>query len=133
MPPEQAEVALWLRRAHNDWSAARTLFTPPKCAFEIVAFHCQQAVEKTLKAYLISRAVEIEKIHDLGRIVRRCMPLDAAFATLRDDVEPLTQYAVVARYPGLPVPTAKEVARALEVVERVWTFVTSRLPPEVIP
>jgi HEPN domain-containing protein len=133
MPPELAEVRAWLERARDDWNAARTLFDAASGGLQTVAFHCQQAAEKALKAYLVWRGAELERIHDLGRIVARCAAFDGEFEMLRHDVVPLTQYAVVSRYPGPPVPSLQEATRALAVVDRVWAFVTPRLPPEVVP
>jgi len=132
MRPEEAEVRRWVEYAHGDWSAARKLFASDNPELEIVAFHCQQAIEKLLKAYLVSRGIESGKIHDLGRLLQRCTRLDTAFADLRDDVDPLTQYAVVARYPGPPPPSVEAVRIALAVVETVWNVLRPRLPPEAV-
>jgi len=37
---------------------------------DAVCFHCQQAVEKLLKAYLISKNVEFGRIHDLETLLK---------------------------------------------------------------
>jgi HEPN domain-containing protein len=133
MLAEQAEVARWIRKAGHDWSAARKVFGPDCVELDIVAFHCQQAVEKLLKGYLASRRIEFEKVHDLGYLLDHCATADPELETLRDEVEPLTAYAVIFRYPGPAEPTRTEVEAALATVERVWDFVTKRLPPDVLP
>jgi len=133
MPPEAAQVRDWLLKARNDWSAARTLLAGARPETDIGAFHCQQAVEKLLKAFLLSRSVEFEKIHDLRRLVNQCAAADAEFDSLREEVRPLTAYAVACRYPGLPSVTAVEARQALVVVRRVWESVTKRLPPAAVP
>jgi HEPN domain-containing protein len=133
MPPEEKEVRRWLEKARNDWSAARKIFTPDCVELDTAAFHCQQAVEKTLKAYLVSQGINFEKVHDLGRLLDHCASADAEFESLRDAVEPLTLYAVAFRYPGPAEPARQDVESALRVVDGVWTFVTSRLRPEVLP
>ena len=86
-----------------------------------------------LKAYLVSQRTEFEKIHDLGRLLEYCAQADREFESLRNAVEPLTLYAVAFRYPGPAEPSQKEVEAALEVVDGLWTFVTARLPHEVVP
>jgi HEPN domain-containing protein len=84
MPPELAEVRRWLTKAGHDWSAVRKIFTPDCQETGVAAFHCQQAVEKTLKAYLVSRGVEFEKIHDLRRLLDYCVGVDQTFDSLRE-------------------------------------------------
>jgi HEPN domain-containing protein len=54
MPPEDAEIRRWLVKARHDWSAATKILSPDCQELDVAAFHCQQAVEKTLKAYLVS-------------------------------------------------------------------------------
>ena len=100
---------------------------------DIAAFHCQQAVEKLLKAYLFWQGVDFEKTHDLRALVLLCADKDPAFTTLEPEAAPLTHYAVRFRYPGPPDPTVDEVRHALAVVNEVRTFVLDRLPPECRP
>lgn len=133
MRPEDAEVRRWLVKAQHDRSAVEKVLTPDCRETDVAAFHCQQAVEKTLKAFLISRTVPFEKVHDLRRLLDHCSAVDAAFEGLRDSVEPLTVFAIAFRYPGPADPSVDEVERALQVVEQVWTFVVQRIEREIIP
>ena len=106
----------------------------PDCVeLDVVAFHCQQSIEKILKAFLVSRNVEFEKVHDLGYLLDQCASADGDFESLRESVEPLTLFAVTFRYPGPADPTRQDVESALHVVGRAWEFVTSRLPSAVLP
>ena len=133
MPPEIAEVRSWLQKAHNDWVSCKRILRPEPAATDTAGFHCQQAVEKTLKAYLLFADTPFEKTHDLGYLLELCEQADSSFASLRDKVEPLTLFAVAFRYPGSPEPRAEEVFEALVVVREVWEFVTFRVPPEALP
>jgi HEPN domain-containing protein len=45
----------------------------------IICFHCQQAVEKYLKGFLILYDVESERTHDLNLLCGLCKGIDAAF------------------------------------------------------
>ena len=123
----------WMLKAKSDLKIAEDELKTENPATDAVCFHCQQAVEKAFKAYLVAHAVEFERIHDLGRLAQRCARLDGAFDQLRDAVEPLTVYAVAFRYPGPDEPSRAHVEAALAVVAQVWTFVTERLPREVVP
>ena len=133
MQPEQDEVRRWLVKARHDWSVAEKILAADGEETDVAAFHCQQAVEKMLKAYLVSRQIEFEKVHDLGRLLDHCASGDAQFEFLRDDVEPLTSFSVAFRYPGPSDPSREDVESALRVVEQVWTLVQQLLPPDVLP
>ena len=51
-PPDDAEVADWLRRAADDRRTAELVL--PHGLYDIVGFHCQQEAEKRLKALLVA-------------------------------------------------------------------------------
>jgi HEPN domain-containing protein len=67
---------------------------------EIVAFHCQQAVEKYLKALLVQRQVEFPKTHDIAKLLDRVATVDLATAQSLRDADGLTPFGVEARYPS---------------------------------
>src|ERR671914_3009026 len=77
-----------LRLAADDLAAAKTLLDAESSAL-IVGFHCQQAVEKALKAVLAERGADFPYTHDVGLLIQLCE--DAATA-------------VQARYSGVQVP-----------------------------
>ncbi len=52
--------------------------------FETACYHCQQAAEKYLKAYLIYAEVEPPRIHDLTRLVAISKTVDRGFEMLDD-------------------------------------------------
>ncbi len=63
-----AVADLWLRRARDDLRVAR--FALEEGMLEQVTFHCQQALEKTMKAILIDHDgfPAVPKTHDLVRL-----------------------------------------------------------------
>jgi HEPN domain-containing protein len=133
MPPESAEVRRWLVKAQHDWSVARKIVHGGGPEYDVAAFHCQQAIEKMLKAFLVSRRTSFEKIHDLGRLLDYCAGCDQELEALRDGVEPMTIFAIAFRYPGPADPSAHDVSQALSVVQRVWSEVAARLNPDEVP
>lgn len=54
----------WLEKAQRDIKSAKIL-KEHDCGNDVVAFHCQQAVEKVLKAYLIVNGEGIVSGHSL--------------------------------------------------------------------
>jgi HEPN domain-containing protein len=67
---------------------------------ESVAFHCQQAAEKYLKAFLVWRGAEFPKTHSIGQLLDLLMPIAPELAKLIEDADMLTPFGVEIRYPG---------------------------------
>lgn len=133
MAPEEAEIRRWLEKARNDVQIAEMALAHLPPITDAGAFHCQQAVEKLLKAFLVSRECEFEKIHDLEVLAEQCAQYDAQFDVLRKRVDPLTLFAVRFRYPGPADPSVEQAQAALAVVREVWDFVVDRLPRDARP
>jgi len=133
MPPDTAEVRAWLEKARHDLRTAELALeqTPP--ITDTAGFHVQQAVEKTLKAYLVWSGREFERIHDLRALALACARCDDAFSAWIDRIAPLSAYAVRFRYPGLTDPSLENVRVALNLADEVWRFVTARLPADAVP
>ena len=133
MPPELEEVRQWLKKAYHDRRTAEVGLAQEPPITDTAAFHCQQAVEKLLKAFLVYHEHPFERIHDLRELAGRCSQYDAAFAKIEPIVDRLTPYAVRFRYPGPGDPKAAQIEQALKVAQEVWDFVLERLPPEAKP
>jgi len=58
----------WIFFADRDLKTAEMLIKDDDPFTNIIAFHCQQTVEKYLKAFLIEKDVPILKIHDLIKL-----------------------------------------------------------------
>ena len=132
MKDKAAEFASeWLEKARHDHLAAETLAAQMLPLTDTAAFHCQQAVEKSLKAFLTYHGIVFEKTHDVGRLCGICAQIDSSFAGMRERVIILSDYGVRFRYPGSADPTIDEVRSALAIVRDVWDFVLERLPPHL--
>ncbi len=61
-------VRNWLIKANNDIRIIQNEFSLPesKLVTDGICFHSQQAVEKFLKSYLISKNIEFSKTHNLN-------------------------------------------------------------------
>jgi HEPN domain-containing protein len=116
---EHAE--LLLRKARQDEFALEKLITDPASADEILGFHAQQAVEKTLKAVLILHDVRYPFIHDLKTLVDLLGKSKISFPQQLEEVRRLTPFATVFRYEYLPAEPRRALDRswALELVRHV--------------
>lgn len=70
----RAAVREWLDKAQSDWTTVEILTADERCPMETFCFHCQQYVEKLLKAFLTLHSVEAPKTHDLKRLVQLAAP-----------------------------------------------------------
>jgi len=133
MAPEDAEVRAWLVKAAHDRRMAQLAAGESPPLTDAAAFHCQQAAEKLLKAFLFRSGEPFEKVHDLGSLIDLCVKHDPSFSILRDRADTLTPFAVRFRYPGPGDPSAQQMKDAMKITDEVWAFVISRLPPQVRP
>ena len=134
MPPELELVQQWLQRAQSDLSVAQAAMDLQRPEAAAVCFHCQQAVEKCLKGFLVYQDTDFEWSHEIEYLINLCVGADKSFEQFRSSAGPLTEYAVRFRYPcEEPDPTIKQAQDALTVAQHVYQLVLDRLPPETHP
>ena len=137
MPPDPARVAEtreWLEKAALDLRGARIDLDAHPPLLEDTLFHCQQAVEKTLKAFLAWHDKPFRKTHSLEELGAACEAIDGTLRDVIDPAVPLTEFAWAFRYPGEhPTPTIEEARQGLSTAVRSVEGVVSRLPSEVVP
>ena len=124
------EVALrWITKAENDLKAVKQLLTFEDSPTDVISFHCQQSVEKYLKAYLTLVDVRVKKIHDLKTILYLCMEEDNDFKELdTEEIANLTFYAVEIRYPEDYIElTIDEAEELYKIARKVRDFARGKL------
>jgi HEPN domain-containing protein len=110
------EIWQWLRKAEHDLMAAAQVLELDSPLTDISVYHCQQAAEKALKAYLVQQDISFGKTHDLDELVATCETQDPSFPDLAEAAAILTPYAVVFRYPtGQPDPPLSTAMQAIEI------------------
>ena len=128
MPPDARakDVAAWLSRAHLDLRAAEVDLAARPPLVADAAFHCQQAVEKALKALLTHYDHLFRRTHDLGELALACLQYEPLLEPLLRESAPLTEYAWRFRYPGeVFEPDRHEIDDALRIAHRVVSGVRS--------
>ena len=97
---------------------------------EIIAFHCQQAVEKYLKALLVRRQVEFPKTHDIAKLLDQVATVNANIAESLRDADVLTPFGVEVRYPSeAPEVLQGGETEAIGIARRVRNAVMISLQP----
>src|SRR5437660_10269042 len=114
MPPDLNLVRQWLEKAAADLQTATLSEDARPSLAAVTCFHCQQATEKSLKAYLAFQDTDFPWTHDIGELLGLVLGENREFAVFRNKIEFLSLYAVTFRYPGTePDPTSEQATAAL--------------------
>ena len=125
-PKTESNHEAWLRIAREDLRSAKGLF--PLDLFSNVTINCQQAAEKSLKAYLVFKRQSIAKTHDLLRLLELCMAIDKNFERLFEAADHLNPFSVKFRYPTeFDIPDSADAERAIQQAQKIVTFVVRRI------
>jgi len=117
----------WFQKAEQDLRRAHHLLEwgDPSGS----AIHLQQAVEKFLKGYLLSKGWKLKRTHNLEALLNEALKHDPSLESYRAACRKISSYYVLERYP-LPVPTElteteiKESLRAAEeIIAQIKTLV----------
>jgi HEPN domain-containing protein len=99
-----------------------------------VLFHCQQAAENTLRAFLAWHDVWFSKTHIIKELGRLCVALDATLNVSIGRASSLMDYAWKFRYPGGgPLPSPEEAKEAIELARQLFEAVLVRLSDNCKP
>ncbi len=117
----------WIAKAEADWRIAnREIHVRRGASYDAICFHCQQCIEKYLKAFLQEHEHSIPKIHDLNQLLEYCLPYDGTLELHRDLLKDLTRYAIAFRYPGESA-TKEDARTALHHAKIARAFIHSKL------
>ena len=113
-------VAEWLRYANMDLDLAKYVFaTMHPAPLEIICYHCQQAAEKFLKATVIAFDEEVEKTHDLSKLLNVLEKFVDISVDMRQLAVLLTQFATKTRYPDTVSVDEDTTKLAISQAEKV--------------
>ncbi|MCZ7542586.1 MAG: HEPN domain-containing protein [Anaerolineae bacterium] len=90
-------MADWLRIAEKDWERAAWLLDQHDSG--LAGFCLQQAVEKFLKAFLISQGWELRRTHDLEALLDDVSAYETSLVSFRDVCQRITAFYFAERYP----------------------------------
>jgi len=92
-------VKEWFLRGERDIEDAGFLLENDR-ALENVSFHIHQALEKYLKGFLIYNGWELEKIHDLVKLLKEAIKFDDSFTEFTEFARTVTDFYFESRYPA---------------------------------
>ena len=96
--------------------------------YEDLCFDCEQAVEKSLKALLVSIDLSFPRTHSISHLIELIEEQNIKVPDEIKDSISLTAYAVSTRYPGDFEPVdEQEYQEALEISDKVFNWVKAKI------
>lgn len=114
----------WLEIAARDLLAARLLIEQQQC-LEVAGFHCQQAMEKSFKAYLIHTTGILVDGHNVTWLCRQAIKTDPTFERWMDACSRMNRLYIETRYPSdddLHVSPA-QIGSYLETAQSLYDYI----------
>lgn len=125
-PIEQTK--LWINKADHDLGSAKIIFHHLPEYFDTIAFHCQQATEKYIKAILFYREVGFDRSHDLIYLLE-LLPEDILVS--QDQYKKavsLNGFSVQIRYPNkIEHMTKDELEEAISIAQEFREFAIQKI------
>ncbi|MHC2994198.1 MAG: HEPN domain-containing protein [Candidatus Atribacteria bacterium] len=118
----------WINKAEKDLRSVIHELSFSDVVTETVCFHCQQAAEEYLKAYLVFLGISFTKTHEIGELITECEDKDKKFSALKEEADKLTDYAIEVRYPEEYFePTLEEAKEAFEIAKKIKKMVLDKV------
>lgn len=124
-------IQQWVEMADHDLGTAKIVFQHLPDYYETVAFHCQQAVEKYLKALLIDFDIPFKRSHSLVYLLDLLSSRININQKIYDNAIRLNNFGVKIRYPDFTFfLTKQELIDAIEIAEIFRTFIIENIGKE---
>lgn len=117
------EVKKWLVKADHDLGGAKLIYLNLPEYFDIIAFHCQQATEKYLKAILKFYGIEFKRSHDLVYLLELLADNMTIDEDLYKKAVTLNSFSVQIRYPDkIDYLSDEELSTSLNIAQEFREF-----------
>jgi HEPN domain-containing protein len=127
---DNLNVEKWIQFAQEDYNLVVIIVKthgPYPVPTRIVCYHCQQSVEKILKAYIIAKEGVHAKIHDLEKLLKQCAQHSSDFDDFETACSGLNTYTTTSRYPSDITLTEQHMKQALEDAYNILEFTKLKL------
>jgi len=128
MPREESHYpADWMRVAEKDWRRMRQALDVGDA--EEAGFWLQQAAEKFLKAYLLSKGWTLRRVHDLEVLLNEAMGHQGDLGRYRLACQKISGYYLTERYPLMDGPslTVEDVLGSRQDIEPLIEYIRREL------
>lgn len=128
MPERLNTVKLWIEKADHDLGTAEILNQHIPEYSDVIALHCQQAVEKYLKSFLVFNQISFKRTHDLVLLLDLISTFEQIDDNLYEQAAELHSFSVEIRYPDTIIHlTEEDILSALSIAREFREFITSRM------
>ena len=124
-------TAEWLKSAQDDLITIEEIINNERLTY-IVAFHAQQAIERSFKAVLEEKEQHITRVHDLFNLYSR-VKIEIGLELDKENIRKLNEMYIDSRYPGdmglLPngEPSVDEAKAFFQFAQSVYNDIYSKL------
>jgi len=123
-------IRLWIEKADHDLGTAEIVNQHIPKYMDTIAFHCQQAVEKYLKAFLIFLDIGFKRTHDLVLLLDLISTKEQIGDDLYEKAAELQAFSVEIRYPDTIINlTEEDIMSALAIAREFRELVISKIYP----
>ncbi|MEW5936978.1 MAG: HEPN domain-containing protein [Candidatus Thermoplasmatota archaeon] len=113
----------WFERGQADIESAELLLVHGGDT-AVIAMHIQQAVEKYLKGYLLSKGWKLKRTHDLAELLNDAIDYASKFEEFRSFCDEATAYYFESRYPMFAEgPTKEDVESAFNNAKEIISMI----------
>ncbi|MFH1213364.1 MAG: HEPN domain-containing protein [Candidatus Neomarinimicrobiota bacterium] len=128
MLDKQSLVEAWLLKAEHDLGTARIIYQHLPEYYDTICFHCQQAVEKYLKALLVHLNVEFRPLHQLTYLLDLLSEKIEVSDDWYQSAIVLENYSVEIRYPETIITLSDDdVSEAIQIAEKFQYIASERI------
>lgn len=122
------EIEQWIVKGDHDLGTAKITYLHIPEFLDTVTFHCQQAVEKYLKAYLIYLSITFKFSQDLVCLIDLITQKDIDFNAFYDTISELQGYAIEVRYPNETIFLSNEkVEKAILIAKEIRNLISTKM------
>lgn len=121
----------WMEYASEDLAAA-TVLTNDETCLNAAGFHCQQTIEKSVKAYLLFVSGKNFDGHNLSWLVRQAAKFNSEFNRFMAYTAKLNRYYIECRYPSdsPDEPEFEIIKQNLNVTRDIYEYICSLIYDE---
>lgn len=108
--PDSQRYNDWYAKSQSEFDGAKILITYGG-DYSLIAFLCQQAIEKVLKGYILKNSKVLIEGHSLIYLCKKSIEIDASFKEQLKNCTFVNQFYIETRYPAdIPIGIDKEDA-----------------------
>lgn len=126
-------VISWIEKGDHDLGTAQVTFLYIPNFRDTIAFHCQQSVEKYLKAYLFFNDTVFKRSHNLSYLLSLVSQFDSVSDDLYDKAAELEDFSVEIRYPDSSIELSNEdINQALAIARKFRTYLLGKMGLDIL-